>query len=332
MTAENRLAAVKAPTPALRARRAVMTWAHRRRMAPVHADLERRHGDQRPAWKSRSEGFSAVMELVGPQLEREFLQSDWAANQQRLEDDLLPVPPFEFLSTTTLTDTMVMVNGGKPFKRELRICRDLWGAGGLAGLAEEDLAGDPVLHAHYPLTSHTRVHHLHSLARYEQARGPGLRYAAVVLEWGAGFGGMARVLRRLAVPGQTQILVDLPIMCALQWLYLGVTLGPDAVHLVGRAGDGIAAGRVNIVTHGMLDEIDLAPDAFVSTWALGESEVAAHRFCQERGWLDAPLLLIADQKSGFETRNSDRLLELVEQPGTGFEPVGTVPGSCFAFR
>jgi hypothetical protein len=332
MNAESRLTTVRVPPVALRARRAALTWAHRRRMAPVHANLERRHADQRGAWESRSQGFSEVMALVGPQLEQDFLQPDWAANQQRLEDDLLPVPPFEFLSSTTLTDTMVMVSGGKPFKRELRICRDVWGADALAELAEEDLAGDPVLHAHHPLTSHTRVHHLHTLARYEQSCGRGLRDAPVVLEWGAGFGGMARVLRRLAVPGQTLILVDLPIMCALQWMYLGVTLGPDAVHLVGRAGDGIAAGRVNIVPHGMLGEIDLAPDAFLSTWALGESEVAAHRFCHERGWLDAPRLVIADQRSGSRTQNSDRLLALLEEAGVGFEPVGTVPGSCFAFR
>ena len=309
-----------------------MAWVHRRRMAPAHAELRARHATQLDAWEARSERFEQVLGAIAPYLETDFLQPLWAGNLQPLEDYLRPRPPFEFLSSTTLMETMVMVNGGRPFRRELAVCARVWEEQQLAALAEEDLAGDPVLHSRRPLTSHTRIHHLHTLARYELAIGSAYRDAAVALEWGGGFGGMARVLRRLRNGPQTLIIIDLPIMSALQWLYLGVTLGSEEVHLVDRPGAGIAEGRVNIVPNGLIDEIDVEPEAFISTWALGESEPPAHAACSERGWLEAPRLIVADQRSGVATANSDRVLELAAATGARLERIETVPGSFFAFR
>ena len=120
-------------------------------------------------------------------------------------------------------------------------------------------------------------------------------------------------------------------MSALQWVYLGVTLGPDQIHVVDRPGAGIAPGLVNLVPNGLIAEIDLDPDLFLSTWSLGESTPAAQDACLERGWLNAPRLVLADQRTRWHL-GSDRILDLARGSGAVLEPVGTVRSSLYAFR
>lgn len=317
---------------AIRLRRRGLASLHRRRYAAAQAALARRLGHQRTAWEEAARDFAAVHARLARHREPHFVTTTWITFERRIEADLLPAPPFDFQRSTTLRDTMVMVTGGRAFRRELDTCRAAWGAEQIAALAAEDYAGDPVLHTDQPLSSHTRIHHLHTLARHRLARGPGLEDARTAIEWGGGFGGMARLLRRLGPPDATLVLVDLPVLLTLQWAYLTTTLGPDELHLVDEPGVGIEPGRINLVPNGLLTEIDVEPDLFLTTWALGESETRAQDLCTERGWLAAPRLVIADQRTRSGGSNSDRLLELAAAHGAELEPVGTVPGSFYAFR
>jgi hypothetical protein len=316
---------------AIRARRRTLAAVNRRRYARVQDDLARSQAHQRDVWAERAAALGEVHGRLEPHREPRFVQGSWDRFETEIASFLLPSAPFDFQRSTTLRDTMVMVTGGRAFRTELETCRRVWDDTELASLAEEDLAGDPVLHADDPPTSHTRIHHLHTLARHRLARGPGPESASVTIEWGGGFGGLARVLRRLGPPDSTIVLIDLPLLTSLQWAYLGTTLGADDVHLVDNGGH-IERGRVNLVPNGLLDRIDVEPDTFISTWALGESEPAAQDEVRERGWFDAANLIIADQRTRAGGANSDRVLDLAESHGAVLEPVGTVPGSFFAFR
>lgn len=317
---------------AIRLRRRGLAGLHRRWHSAAQAALGRDLAHQRDAWEQACRDFAAVHARLARHREPQFVTNTWSTFESRIETDLLPEPPFDFQRSTTLRDTMVMVTGGRGFRRELDTCRAVWGAEKLGALAAEDYAGEPVLHTDRPTSSHTRIHHLHTLARYRLARGPGLEHAGTTIEWGGGFGGMARVLRRLGPPDATLVLIDLPILLALQWAYLSTTAGPDQVHLVDEPGAGIERGRINLVPNGLLAEIDVEPDVFLTTWALGESEPAAQDLCVGRGWLAAPHLVIADQRTRSGGANSDRLLDLAMAHGARLEPVGTVAGSFYAFR
>lgn len=69
--------------------------------------------------------------------------------------------------------------------------------------------------------------------------------SSTIVEWGGGYGSLARLIRRLSPGDATYALVDAPILCAIAWRYLSDVLGEDAVAGVDEGG--LRPGRVNLV-------------------------------------------------------------------------------------
>lgn len=114
----------------------------------------------------------------------------------------------------------------------------------------------------------------------------GLRMAGVVdddeyrtvVEFGGGFGNMARLTRGFATP-PCHVIVDSPVMLALQEAWL-TELG--------------AARGVEFLTHDRAKYGMIArPDAFIATWSLDECPVACHDWLIGEDWFGASTVLIA---------------------------------------
>lgn len=231
--------------------------------------------------------WSQVRDLSDPA----FVRSDWRDRNEALARDLAPAPPRDFLRHPAILFQMFV--GDKYVPHELPYVtsrlEDL-------EVAREDPVGCP---PPAPMagrdweTSANTVHHLHHLLRYEEATGRRIADFDVFVEWGAGYGNLAKLIRRRHGGEPTLVLLDTPIFSCLQWVYLASILGEEAVVLHTSAGQRVEPGRINVVPVGLVRSLAVEADMFVSTWALNESEPAAQDEVLARGWFGASALLLA---------------------------------------
>lgn len=243
----------------------------------------------------------------------EFVRDDWAARNTELEGFLTPHPPVDFLRHPVILYQMFVDD--RYLAAELPY---VLGRLPAVALAAEDPVGDPPTHllgGHGVVTSSNTVHHLHHLLRYEDETGRRLGDVTTVVEWGGGYGNLAKLLLRLHGGSLTYVLIDNPVFAALQWLYLASVLGDDRVMLHRSPGTAIATGLVNVVPLGLVDELEIEGDLFVSTWALNESSDRAQCYVRDRRWFGGDGLLVA-------MHDSDPLAPVVLGAGARSSPVG----------
>ena len=253
-------------------------------MSTVHDEALERFDVLRLEFASR---WSRVRDLSDPA----FVRDDWHARNEALARDLAPAPPRRFLHHPSILHQMFV--GDKYLADELPYVtarlRDL-------AEAREDAVGCPPMAA-LPgadcATSANTVHHLHHLLRYEESTGRRIADAGVFVEWGAGYGNLAKLIHRRHGNGPTLVLLDTPVFSCLQWLYLASVLGEEAVVLHTVAGQRVEGARINVVPIGLLAGLEVQADMFISTWALNESEPAAQDAVIARDWFAAPALLLA---------------------------------------
>ncbi len=113
-----------------------------------------------------------------------------------------------------------------------------------------------------------------------------------VVEWGGGYGNLAKLFRRLHGGAPTYVVLDIPIFSAVQWLYLSAVLGEQSVSLHTRPGQEVRPGAVNLVPIGLAHDLHVPADLFVSTWALNESTPHAQAHVRSRRWYGAHSLLL----------------------------------------
>ncbi|MCG7594396.1 hypothetical protein [Mycobacterium sp. PSTR-4-N] len=253
-----------------------------------------------------------------------YVRADWAQRNADLARFLLPVPPWDFLRHPAIRYQMFV--GERLLPEELPYV--------LAHLDDvELLAEDPVgmpptvaVPDTSVLTSSNTVHQLHHLARYQGTTGRSLRDVDTVVEWGGGFGSLARLLVRWHGSGPTVVLIDTPVFSALQWLYLSATVGADRVVLHQSAPVALSRGKVNVVPIGLVPDVDVTADLFISMWALNESTSAAQRDVVQREWFSAEHLLLA-------MHAGDPFAETVRSHGARDELLGTfMPGQEYLIR
>jgi hypothetical protein len=234
--------------------------------------------------------FASRLAAIRDLCDAAFVRDDWATRNAQLEADLLPRPRPDLLAHPAIRFQMFV--GSRYLVHELPYVLARVGDAGL--LAEDDVGAPPL--APVPgtqlATSSNTVHHLHHLLRYEELTGRRVRDADVVVEWGAGYGNLAKLLGRLHGASPTVVLIDTPVFSAVQWLYLAAALGEDSVVLHTRAGQRPARGCFNVVPVGLAAGLDVRADLFLSTWALNESTQAAQALVIGRSWFGAESLLL----------------------------------------
>jgi hypothetical protein len=244
-----------------------------------------------PAWDDLAARFAGRLQAVRTCAEPSYVRPDWAERNEQLARDLLPVPPADFLCHPAIAFQMLM--GERIVPHELPYVRERLGDDVL--LAEDPVGAPPTVPVPGTAirTSPNTVHQLYHLLRYEEATGRRVRDAATVVEWGGGFGSLMRLLVRLHGGDPTCVIIDTPVFAALQWLYLSAVLGEDRVVLHHRGPVRPEAGRVDVVPVGLVADLDVDADLFISNWALNESMPAAQRDVVARRWFGAQSLLLA---------------------------------------
>lgn len=237
------------------------------------------------------EHFAARLDRALAWDEPRFVRADWAARNTALAAELLPRPAPDFLRRPAILYQMFVAD--KYLAHEMPFVLDRLPA---PAWAREDPVGDPPrapLAGTGVMTSSNTVHTLHHLLCFEESTGRRLRDVGTVVEWGGGYGNLAKHLVRLRGTVPTLVMFDSPVFATVQWLYLSSVLGPGAVVLQTQAGFRVRPGAVNVVPIGLAAETDVQADLFVSTWALNESTAAAQDHVAGRAWFGAEALLLA---------------------------------------
>jgi hypothetical protein len=143
----------------------------------------------------------------------------------------------------------------------------------------EPQVGAPLSDSPLTRTSVSSLNKLYYLARIlEMARPVDLR---TVLEFGGGYGLMCHIFEELVKPRPTYVMIDLPELLALQYVFLragsDIPVTPHA-----EAPVRIRARTVNLVPVELAATANLHCDLFLSTFALSETPLALQRFISER--------------------------------------------------
>lgn len=281
------------------------------------------------AYVGQRERFEPLYRRLATSDVRAYTVPFWERANSELERKFLPYPPFDFLNEAILLETVVA--NGSYIREEIQLLERRFPNDRLKVLLREDLIGDPVLHDRRYLTSHNRVHHLYHIARFLDRTGAAIQSLRTIVEWGAGYGDLARLFLRLRPAPLTYVCIDTPLFVSIQYLYLSTILGIDRVHVVLRHDD-IKGGKVNLLSVGLIDWLQLRADLFVSTWALSESSVFAQDDVVRRNWFGAPRLLLAYQIGSRDFPTGGRLGELAQSSGAALEEISFIQGSRYAFR
>lgn len=151
------------------------------------------------------------------------------------------------------------------------------------------------------------IHHLYAMTRFSEVTGVDWSEPQSVLEWGGGYGGMARLAHKMN-PDTTWTIIDLKPMLAIQKRYAPFAYGIPVDHAHGfRITDGI----------------------FVASCSLDESPPAAQDLAVETDWFGARHLLLAYQPRPMFTA-ADRFAQLVPEDTTREKAI--VAGLTYAFR
>ncbi len=246
----------------------------------------------------RHRRFAALAARCGEQFDRiggfaaageGLVRDDWARRNRDLAADVLPSPPPDLLRHPLILDEM--------FADPRHVASEL--AVVLAGrwpftAAEEDQVGEPpLLQVDGVVTSANTVHHLHHLCVYEAVSGRRIDDTVRILEWGGGYGNLAKLVMRLHRESPAYVVVDTPVFTVLQWLYLSSTLGEERVRIVTEPDSPLEDGVVHLVPCGTVASMGLQTDLFVSTWGVSQSTARAQQLVRASSWFHAEALLLA---------------------------------------
>lgn len=152
-------------------------------------------------------------------------------------------------------------------------------------LLQEPTFGNPPLKTiDYWVMSPNSVQHLYHLVYWQTETGKNLDDVERVVEWGGGYGSLARIFKRIN-PGVDYTIIDTPTYSTLQRWYFSRAC-PDLFF--------------TLVPVGSFDPTRWC-DLFVSTWALSESSLEAIGMAAASTTvIDAPSVLLAFQDTNRE--------------------------------
>lgn len=260
-----------------------------------------------------------------------YMTSRWLDYNNELEKAFLPYPPFSFLKNPFIMYSMFPTSGGGLFRSRIACLEKSIPKKELTRLLEEDYVGDPLLVNSDYITSYNTVDLLYHIMKFEKLTRCSIKKINTIVEWGGGYGNMAKIFKRLQ-PQCTYVIIDSPMVSCIQWLYLSTILGEDKVNLISDKNSLIKSNSINILPLGFLKNYKLKPDLFVSTWALSESSTFSQDYVFGKKWFGAEHLLIAYQRDDKHFVHANRVEDAAKRDKVVIYNVHDMPNNYYAFR
>ncbi|HLH52263.1 MAG TPA: glycosyltransferase [Verrucomicrobiae bacterium] len=242
-------------------------------------------------------GVCSALDQSGANRNEEgFVHPSWRQFKSRIRTLLLGAPNKNFLDDPTLSDTMVRRGFRVSQEFELTYLQHCLSDRTRNPLSTFRDADVPLPRECKALNCSTNtLGHLFYAAKTLEQYGPAA--PGLIVELGAGYGNLARIFKHF-VPGSTLVLIDLPELLALQWLFLRTTVPGAQIELHHQPPFHFAPGSVNLVPTYYLQELSLSADLFISTFALSEAPSAVQAAVVDKKFFGARLTYIAGQLQG----------------------------------
>lgn len=293
--------------------------------------LEKRKYPQKQQFRLLVKNFSNKYKEIENFDDRAMTIKQWRYFNEKLKSYFLPKPSFNFLRNQLILRTMFVTTGGVWLKKELNYLESNFSKRTLNKTLSEDLVGKPILLNTKYTTSHNSINHLYHIVRFLNSTGSNITDIKTVVEWGGGYGSMAKIFKRLNATKITYIIIDTPLFSCLQWLYLSTIFGEKDVHLIKRLPIKIIAGKINILPVGLAKNLNIKTDLFVSTWALSESSVAAQNLVIKKQWYGAKKILLGFQTSSKNIPYANNLASEIKKKDGKIEPIDFLPGNFYGY-
>lgn len=202
----------------------------------------------------------------------------------------------------------------------------------LKTLLLEDYVGVPILNNFKYKTSHNTIHHLYHIIKFLEITKSDLKSINTIIEWGGGYGNMAKLFKKLTENEITYIIIDIPIMCCIQWVYLSTIFSSEKINLIENINDSIKKNLINILPICFLENFNLNADLFISTWGLSESSKFSQDYLVKHNWFNSDHILLAYQDSNDVYPEADRIKIFSEKFNLYTEKIDFLPGNYYSMR
>ncbi len=285
--------------------------------------------------KKRFEEYGAQCSQLYQSLRRKdiskYITKTWEQNCRDMESLLLPRPIFFFLRSSKIQSIMTVGNNCDGLGGELSFCERFYSSKFLRQILEEDCVGNAVISNFKYMTSQTRIHHLYHLLKFQEKTDRKLDTLIDVIEWGGGYGDMARLLRNLNST-ITCTIIDLPLFSCIQWIYLGSILSKEQINLIRCKEDKIERNKINLLPLCFLESCNPKSEMFIATWSLSESSDYAIDYVKLSDFFNAKHFLIAYQENNKSFPKAGRVGEIAAASGASIEANAFFRGNYYAFR
>ncbi len=224
-----------------------------------------------------------------------FLIPAWSEYAKKIEAYFINNFPLNFLSNPVLRNTMFI--NSKWEKIQLKFLESRYEKNKLKKILLENKFGYPAISSCQYRTSPNSIHHLNHLVLFEEKTGCILSNITNIVEWGGGYGNMAKIFLKIN-PNVTYSIIDLPIFIFIQAIYLSSIFGREKINVITEINKKIKNNCINLITlnEELLKSIDFyQPDIFISTWALSESNDFSQNFIEKLDYFKSKYLLLAHQ-------------------------------------
>lgn len=172
----------------------------------------------------------------------------------------------------SLTMVFTHINGFLAANRRINYIKRIFSDETMINLLKEDQIGGPNIVSFSYLTSANRAHHTFHLARYKEMTGKNFWDTGSVVEFGGGYGNMARLIVKMN-PSVTYTVLDLPELLSLQYVYLASIFGEEKLNCVFNKEHKMIEGKINLVPSNLVinNDVIISADSFISTWAVTEA-------------------------------------------------------------
>ncbi|MEN0019681.1 MAG: hypothetical protein AAF747_02230 [Planctomycetota bacterium] len=262
----------------------------------------------------------------------------WEGFNAKAADRLCPVPPTDFLSIGVIRQSMFVDQRGDWLKalreRVPELLKHVQLATSQRDWLTDPALGRPVPAVRRPRTSHNTLHHAHHLLQCAGETGTTPWETSSIIEWGGGFGNLARLIMSATDSPPAYTIIDTPLFVALQWAYLSAIFGGDRVGLRTSAAEAEPdRGNISLVPVAAVSEINLTAELLVSTWALSECPAAVQaRVANDFAWFGADRLLLASQDPSEVLPDAGCMRELATEAGATTTAIDFLPGNSYSFK
>jgi hypothetical protein len=199
-----------------------------------------------------------------------YVTNMWSEHISRLNERFLK-NPYQVLNDDLVRYAIYLTCANEFLKTQLPYLKNIYSEIDLKNLLLECPGLFPTIVDSCYLTSESRVNHLTHLSYAENILGIKISQLNKIVEFGAGYGSMTDLIRRLN-SGHTHIVIDLPELLLIQSYYLLGRYQKEAINFITTDDKKIKEGKINLCPINLLNDLKIENvDLFIATWSLSEA-------------------------------------------------------------